>query len=312
MRDEKGRFVKKDRLFPRKWYIQLATREIVDAVNSIHLWKYGKLNWEDYPPYNNSCIDCDGDYYSGESRLSIKSQISREYQEITFKEFKEHIMKQKEEFKLPDKWTIDIRKLSQEKKDIVGRYFTKHSGHDCYLQLHYFGYISSHNNVGEKITECHGRTKEANFADNKQFKHITFEEFEKYVLNQEKQQVIGYKFKQSMKKYEAAALAIAKTREWNPSLSYDVQKGCMSEEYLASANVLDEWFDVVYKPEHPKIAIAGYDAKFEEDGFVQFGCKRFTKEEVLGFGDVLVKSGLKIETYNDQVLDVYRYFKKKS
>lgn len=307
MRDEKGRFTKKVsgiEGLPEKWCIHRK-----DYPEVQEWFCENATSGANYREYLNGWMTCYPSF--GNGNYSIPN-VPRDYKEITIEQFRKYVLTQKEEFKLPDKWTINIRKLSQEEKDIVGRYFSKHSGHDCYLQLHYFGYISSHNNVGEKITECHGCTKEANFADFKKFEYITFEEFEKYVLSQDKQQVIGYKFKQSMKKYEAAALAIAKTREWNPSLSYDVQKGCMSEEYLASANVLDEWFDAVYKPEYPVISIGGYDAKFEEDGFVQFGCKRFTKEEVLGFGNVLVKSGLKIETYNDQVLDVYRYFKKKS
>lgn len=57
-----------------------------------------------------------------------------------------------------------------------------------------------------------------------------------------------------------------------------------------------------------KVTIEGYSSKITDEG-VSFGCKNFTKEEVRILGDILQRSGLKIEKYHDEVMKVVRLLK---
>jgi len=72
--------------FPEKWQIKLSTKKINDAINSISLWKNGQLWLEDNSSYNTYYVTNDGKY---------RSEISTGYTEITFEQFKEHVLKQK-------------------------------------------------------------------------------------------------------------------------------------------------------------------------------------------------------------------------
>ena len=79
--------IKKDEfVLPEKWCIKLETREISEAVNSIDLWKDGQLVWYDNESYRERWISYDGEYLG-------KDKI-KDYTEITFEEFKTHILKE--------------------------------------------------------------------------------------------------------------------------------------------------------------------------------------------------------------------------
>lgn len=76
--------IPKNTKFPTKWCIKLTSQEINDAVNSINLWKAGKLMWSDNGIYNTHYLGCDGAY---DTNLP-----NRGYDVITLDQFKKHVL----------------------------------------------------------------------------------------------------------------------------------------------------------------------------------------------------------------------------
>ena len=84
------------------------------------------------------------------------------------------------------------------------------------------------------------------------FMIITFEQFEKYVVNPNKE-IVGYVLKESAKYYMGAIAQLVGPSingyGWNINLEkygWMFTKGCIYAECLRQAGVLDIWFDAVY------------------------------------------------------------------
>ena len=72
--------------FPEKWCLKIETKEINEAVNSINLWKLGQLYWQDNNAYRDRWISFDKKY--------LQKYETNNYTEITFDQFKKHILKE--------------------------------------------------------------------------------------------------------------------------------------------------------------------------------------------------------------------------
>lgn len=72
--------------FPKNWCLKLETKEINEAVNSINLWECGQLVWEDRSTFRDRWIGFDGKY--------LQKDMTNNYTEITFDQFKKHILKE--------------------------------------------------------------------------------------------------------------------------------------------------------------------------------------------------------------------------
>lgn len=90
----------------------------------------------------------------------------------------------------PEKWYLEVSKLSENEQEIVGKYFDKKSGnHCCWNVGSYAPFIKSHNEVNQSIVNGvdYGETLNATFAGN-EFRgtEIIFEQFEQFILNPKK------------------------------------------------------------------------------------------------------------------------------
>lgn len=296
MRDKKGRFTKKVsgiEGLPEKWCINRQNHPEVQK-----WFNDNALTGANYDQYLRGWMTCYPAIPSGNhSVLSTPPG----YKEITVEQFRKYVLKQDEEFVLPKKWCIKSGDRSV--VDYCNKYGAKPPYGEIECNNNYCHFPATNNNRATTLSDIQPGYTE-----------ITLEQFKKYVLKQKEmkdKKIIGYNFKPSMKQYEQAALTIAQIPDWNRFNPHLTSDRCIT--LLKSAAVLDIWFDPVYEKEYPRINIGGYDAKFNEDeAYVRFGCQRFTKGDVIVFGDILMRSGLRIDQWNDEVFKVYDYFKGKS
>lgn len=257
---------------PEKWCIKLDRDEVVDYCN-----KYGKLppyniceTYAHFPPYQQGC--------------TTSADIKLGYTEITFKQFKKLVLKEKEPMK-----TYSLKELVGNKDVVVflenreqwqKLHDTKmfnlcasYEGAWCYaLFIGSYSSSSSPNNVG---------------IYKKDYPNIKVIQFNQIDFTQmEEKKIIGWKLKN--KEYSEAALSIAKANSWRGSNGNDMDEGCIAEQYLNSAGVLELWFSPVYEKLVPKIEIKGYVAEFLPKDEVKFECQTYTKEFIAQLNETLI------------------------
>ena len=160
---------------PEKWCIKLISREINDAVNSLNL--RNSLHWENTTAYISHYVGYNG-YYSREL-------VNKGYEEITFDEFKWHILKQ-----FPEKWMLKLNDFTQEQRKIVGEYYREQFRLSGYTTNTYddptFTFLKSHNNIGQSIMNPPGKLEPLFGGHSRDFVEITFEQFRENVLKLKK------------------------------------------------------------------------------------------------------------------------------
>lgn len=88
----------------------------------------------------------------------------------------------------PEKWKIDLSKLSSSQGDIISAYYSTRvcEGSTYNNVCKNFKWLKSHNNKNEYIDDKLLEKKSCSFSqDNYEFTEITFEEFFKYILKKE-------------------------------------------------------------------------------------------------------------------------------
>lgn len=186
--------------------------------------------------------------------------------QFTYEEWKE--LYYSKEFVLPEKWRIEVTKenskiLTEWKLKVSNGYYNNKAG--GFLYIAYNG--------------------EGRYDD--KYPEITFEEFKEYVLKEPKtttmeKKIIGYKLKDSCKQFEDALIKISGIQQGRGvyiGRVLSIEQWTCSIEEWGKAGVLGLWFDAVYE-EKPIFTMAGYNADFSQDGYVQFGCKIFNKRHI--------------------------------
>jgi hypothetical protein len=188
---------------------------------------------------------------------------------LTFEQFKTYVMKE-EEFVLPEKWFVT---RTEENYKVINDWFTENQSRD-------WGYM---NPLGPVFSETlHGNWFTSKQPKAKEHAEITFEQFKKYILNTNKvmsKKLIGYNLKPEFKNMQNAASYIAfQNGGWtneNPQFSIGYRDDQIIR--LSQANVLDLWFDKVYKKENRKETYHLGDkailVTFKEDGIFADGKK---------------------------------------
>lgn len=153
----------------------------------------------------------------------------------TFEQFKEMYL---ENFILPEKWCIKITSENLSFcKSLKNKELGFREGYNYIIGGYYSSIASSEGNFGFIIIP-------------NGYKEITFEQFKKYVLNQNNmennKQIIGYKL--IKEEYREAAYKIANVI-WFVNDVVDFQENCYIEKKLEEAGVLDLWFEKVYEKE---------------------------------------------------------------
>lgn len=300
MRDKKGRFTRavnkdtKEFKLSEKWCVQKNHQDVVDWCNRAN-------PGTTYTMSNRNDAWVHSDKPNG---LLLYDVPLIGYQRLTLDEFRKYVLNQKKMYKISQLFTdtddvIVYLKNKEEHarlKEASDKFPWKPGKGLCNWRMPACYSLATNTYSGTST-----KTDKGGYPDSCEI--ITIDQIDFSEVPPKK--VVGYKLIKEFPTDDTRLKLgmIMKATEDNP-------RGWTVWPHIA--HKYPEFWEPVYEKEYPRVNIGGYDAKFEEDDFVQFGCKRFTKEEVLGFGDVLVKSGLKIETYNDQVLDVYRHFKEKS
>lgn len=110
----------------------------------------------------------------------------------------------------------------------------------------------------------------------KGYQEITFEQFKKYILNEDMEDKKVDYYKLIKPEFSKAAEAIMEI-----NLGYEADEGVVRVpsciEKLEKAGVLNLWFEPVYKSRPPQIEINGYKGEFF-DSHVIFGCASISKE----------------------------------
>lgn len=186
-RDSKGRFVKATKEgLPSEWSISIKklTPEQKKKVSAFYVKMSGQDCYRDMSKWKYlDSHNFSGNYIADEKPLSKGASFASEgtNEEITFEQFAKYVLREG----IPEKWSLNINKLTTSQRAIVGDFFAQKSGHGCYKGISQWNYISSHNGSGQYILDDSIRLKGASYADCSRFNYITFEQFEKYVLTKE-------------------------------------------------------------------------------------------------------------------------------
>lgn len=205
-----------------------------------------------------------GEYLSEYYGENIGLFISLSYfgKILTIDEFLE-LSKPLEEFVVPEKWCIrgcnELKHWQTEEMKDTCTHLLSYESHHYYTEDPNF----------VKWDSCTG-------GKPKGYTEITFDQFKQYVLKQDevKKKVIGYKFKKGYEKFDYAVKVICDT--CNSVHSYcDLEPGGYSFAYgslvmqiLREAQVLDLWFEPVYKQDVPNIIVNGYKVKFQQNSVI--------------------------------------------
>ncbi len=184
----------------------------------------------------------------------------KDYEFITFKEFKAKYMKEK--FVLPEKWIV--KPLSHQFK-VVNDWAMSKSGKDYKNYEWHTGVAYDQDGMYKSYSDA----------------TITFEQFEALVLNQNKMKLIGYKLKND--KYKEAALKIIGVSDFSNSKCSFVD-GSRSHELISEAGVLDLWFTPVYsenKPLYKEYTLeSGFNVEVRKNGNIVTNDGTFTIKEL--------------------------------
>lgn len=240
-------------VLPEKWcidsrYLNEKDQDIVlDFIHKTSLYNFKEYVGNYIPHFNNL-------------KFENGFLVKHDYTEITFEQFKKHILKMEDEnkFKLPEEWVVKVGDLDKTSIFSQWRETTKYGeylGSNGYLRNDGF-FISNPLN----------------------YPKITFEQFEKYVLKQEtmEKKIVRYKLKDGCEKYlpilEKVSACFSETVNDYSFSIYSIYYNDFKE-----AHVLDLWFDPIYEDDKPNITINGYKAEFF-DTYVKFGCAEISKE----------------------------------
>lgn len=182
----------------------------------------------------------------------------RHFDFLTFKEFKAKYMKEE----LPEKWIV--KPLSRQFK-VVNDWAMSKSGKDYKNYQWHTGVAYDQDGMYKSYSDP----------------TITFEQFNRLVLNQNKMKLIGYKLKND--KYKEAALKIIGVSDFSSS-KYSFADGSRSHELISEAGVLDLWFTPVYEEDKPlskEYSLkSGYKLQIHKNGDVIFSDGKFTVQNL--------------------------------
>lgn len=221
--------------------------------------------------------------------------------------------KVEEEFVLPEKWCV---KVTDENKKIINKWKQVKNPNSETAGAFDNKYVTYDGWNDDIPDDC---------------KEITFEQFEKYVLNSKEnmeKKIIGYKLIKP--EYEQAAIEICKQNGSKDidDLRNDPKDGCSilifskAEKWLKQAGVLDLWFEPVYEEEKPNITINGHKAEFFDD-YVKFGCAEIAVDHFKQIWDVMtvnhINSNRKVDKVTigkgefnaEQIKQIVEYYKNK-
>ena len=152
---------------------------------------------------------------------------------------------------------------------------------------------------------------------------ITFDQFEKYVLMKDKE-IIGYKLKEDCKQYNIAAAKIEGYTQCgvaNVSTKvFYINENRSAINAWNNANVLDLWFEPVYKETKTLPEINGYKGEITQiSGIVKYGCAQLSSKGIESFlknrdigvnreiNSITLDSGVEITI--EQLQQIADYFK---
>lgn len=221
----------------------------------------------------------------------IKNYWQREgYEVITTKEF----FKQNQSDMIPETWAI---KTTQDTHTVVTDWINKNSqtGKKSYHTYpvgsfyHFPAYMFS-------IDKCHqGQVLESDYTE------ITFEQFEKHILNQSNtmnKEIIGYKFKPEFEHLKEIAEKIATSDgDFNDlPLTHYLKRNCWGtfKERLEQAGVLNLWFKPVYEAKKVMIGLNEVELNPTKRG-VYINKEYYPKEEVIQLANTLADHSSQIK-----------------
>lgn len=195
---------------------------------------------------------------------------------LTIQEFIELSKEVEDEFVLPDKWLV--RPLNNYQVQVLTKW----------RKGEHYGKLFEVCMTSDKVWWSY----DAVFVTNlKEYKEITFEQFQKYVLKQScmEKEIIGYNLINSKFENAALALCVIGNKFGRPlGLKADV----LNKENinaLKEAGVLDIWFEPVYDSLIPDITIKGYKGEFFDD-YVKFGCAEIESKFFVDIYEGLIKN----------------------
>lgn len=155
----------------------------------------------------------------------------------------------KKEWQLPEKWCV---KVTKENAEIIGDFYDKRSfkGYKKYILANDIGkYYTSHNKISKNSIFSNAPGSNHDLSQpNAEFPEITFEQFQKYVLNntkmENKKEIVGWKI--DKKDYLHAANCISTLENIKEDTILTESEWSRSLKKLREAGVLDLWFKEVY------------------------------------------------------------------
>lgn len=190
---------------------------------------------------------------------------------LTLDEFIE-LSKTIDEFVLPEKWCV---KCTKENYSVLDKWFFNKTGKHRIDPSHrsYWHYPE---NIGGNSTSIEV------WYD---YKEITFEQFQKYVLKLKdmEKKIMGYKLKDSCLQYFDAVDTIV--GEFGNREQITIEGYPVVIKRLEEAGVLDLWFEPIYEQEYPDIIINGHKGEFFND-YVKFGCAEIDKYVFIRLGQL--------------------------
>lgn len=216
-----------------------------------------------------------------------------------------------DDFTLPEKWCV---KDNLDNVDVITNWFTKKLKREISGGSNYWHFpeeIICRNSI------CTSKNILPTYTE------ITFEQFEKYVLNvetnttMEKQKLIGYKLKPEFESVKEFVHKLESCLRWQSENVIDLYQN-LTIQKLKELKVLDIWFEPVYKQNFKLPTIGGYKAVDLGDE-VKYGCQTYKVEDIKALYKSLSTLNIKsvnLDVYDinvsiDQILEIVKYFENK-
>lgn len=215
-----------------------------------------------------------------------------------------------EEFLLPTNWCV---KSTPENFDIIKKWLIETDPDKSKWRF----YSKEDNRyITYKYTHCQYIPEE--------YTEITFEQFEKYVLNvetnttMEKQKLIGYKLKPEFESVKEFVHKLESCLRWQSENVIDLYQN-LTILKLKELKVLDIWFEPVYKQNFKLPYKIDKYKGFDLGDEVKYGCQTYKVEDIKTLYKSLsilnIKSvnldGYNINVSADQILEIVKYFENK-
>lgn len=184
--------------------------------------------------------------------------------EISFSTWKELF------YALPEHWYINPK--TKEEVKLVGEFYNKMLKQTIYTRNDNFKvFYNSHNDDGISVLSPEFSLNLTFLGKRLNGVEINIEQFKK-IIEMSTKKVLGYKLKPECEKFKPILYASLKI-----TLGPNGEVPTSKIYELGVLNVLDEWFDPIYKPALPVIA----DIQGEINGnVINYGCQSFTVEQV--------------------------------